>query len=531
MSVTKQNILPSGWDRTTLGEVLSILRGVSYTKDVASSSPSEGLVPILRATNISEKLTFGDFVYVPEKYVSAEQFLRPGDIVVAASSGSRKLVGKAVQLTSEWRGSFGAFCYALRPADKVCSKLLAYYLQTSDYRNKISDLSAGVNINNLKREHIAGIDFPFPPHAEQSRIVEEIEKHFTRLDAAVAGLKRVRANLKRYRASVLKAACEGRLVPTEAELAKAEGRDYEPADRLLSRILKERREKWEADQLAKMRAQGKSPKDEKWKVKYIEPSAPQPDNLPAIPAGWAWVKADQVCTQITDGEHIQPRYQPQGLPMLTAKHVRGGYVDFTDAGLIAEHDFQNCLKRCAPQEEDVLVVSVGATTGRAAIVGNVRPFAIVRSVLMLRPIITPRFLLRWIQSPWCQTWISRASGSSAQAHLYISDTKNIPVPLPPLAEQHRIVAEVERRLSVVEELEATVEANLKRAERLRQSILKRAFEGRLVPQDPADEPAGALLERIRSERLPGRKGRKKTDAAPPPSRPEDVPLLKQTDAG
>jgi type I restriction enzyme S subunit len=104
------------------------------------------------------------------------------------------------------------------------------------------------------------------------------------------------------------------------------------------------------------------------------------------------------------------------------------------------------------------------------------------------------------------------------------------VVLPPLAEQHRIVAEVERRLSVIEELDATVKANLKRAERLRQSILKRAFEGRLAPQDPADEPASVLLERIRSEKRPGRKGRKKTGAAPPPSRPEDMPLLKQTDA-
>jgi type I restriction enzyme S subunit len=117
------------------------------------------------------------------------------------------------------------------------------------------------------------------------------------------------------------------------------------------------------------------------------------------------------------------------------------------------------------------------------------------------------------------------------AHLTLERIKPLHFPLPPSAEQDRIVAEVERRLSVVEELDATVGANLKRAERLRQSILKRAFEGRLVPQDPADEPAGALLERIRSERRPGRKGRKKTGAAPPPSRPEDAPLLKQTDAG
>jgi type I restriction enzyme, S subunit len=94
--------------------------------------------------------------------------------------------------------------------------------------------------------------------------------------------------LKRYRASVLKAACEGRLVPTEAELAKAEGRDYEPADRLLSRILKKRRAKWEADQLAKMKAQGKTPKDNKWRLKYEEPAAPDATQLPESLEGWMW---------------------------------------------------------------------------------------------------------------------------------------------------------------------------------------------------------------------------------------------------
>ena len=130
-------------------------------------------------------------------------------------------------------------------------------------------------------------ELPLPPLPEQHRIVEAIETHFTRLDAAVAALKRVKANLKRYRASVLKAACEGRLVPTEAELARAEGRDYEPADVLLKRILAERRAKWEADELAKMTAKGNPPKDDRWKAKYKEPQPPDTSDLPELPEGWA----------------------------------------------------------------------------------------------------------------------------------------------------------------------------------------------------------------------------------------------------
>ena len=130
------------------------------------------------------------------------------------------------------------------------------------------------------------------PSTEQHRIVAEIEKQFTRLDTAVAALKRTQANLKRYRASVLKAACEGRLVPTEAELARKEGRDYEPADRLLACILNERRAKWEADQLAKMQAQGKVPKDDTWKEKYQEPTGPDTTDLPKLPEGWVWASLD-----------------------------------------------------------------------------------------------------------------------------------------------------------------------------------------------------------------------------------------------
>src|SRR5208337_3463843 len=98
----------------------------------------------------------------------------------------------------------------------------------------------------------------------------------------------------------------------------------------------------------------------------------------------------QLCSQITDGEHNQPKYQTGGFPMLTATHVRDEVVDSTGAGLISKEDFDLALKRCAPQEGDVLIVSVGATTGRSAIVGKSEPFALVRSVLLLKPLIDGR---------------------------------------------------------------------------------------------------------------------------------------------
>ena len=147
--------------------------------------------------------------------------------------------------------------------------------------------STTTNISNISSSKLSGIPLKVPPLPEQRRIVAEIEKQFTRLDASVAALKRVQANLKRYRASVLKAACEGKLVPTEAELAQSEGRDYEPADRLLERILSERRVRWDSQ--------------EKRRGKYKEPVTPDTSDLPRLSEGWAWASLDML-TQNFDGQ-------------------------------------------------------------------------------------------------------------------------------------------------------------------------------------------------------------------------------------
>jgi len=152
-------------------------------------------------------------------------------------------------------------------------------------------------MNNISLSDIEKIVVPVPPRAEQERIVAEIDKQFTRLDASVAALKRVQVNLKRYRAAVLTAACEGRLVPTEAELARREGRSYEPAAVLLERILTERRSRWEVAQLAKGRTS---------KSIYKRPSDPVLENLYELPNGWVWSILGMVA-EIKLGKMLSPK--------------------------------------------------------------------------------------------------------------------------------------------------------------------------------------------------------------------------------
>ena len=411
----------------------------------------------LRITDIQDENV--DWAQVPSCEIGNAELkkyrLYPGDLVFARTGAT---VGKSYLIRGVIPQSvFASYLIRVQLRDDVEPRYVAYFFRSPSYWRQISESQAGIGQPNVNGKKLAQIRIPVAPLDEQRQIVTEIEKQFSRLDDAVANLRRVKANLKRYKAAVLKAAVEGRLVPTEAELARREGRSYETGTQLLQRILETRRSQW------------------KVKGKYREPAAPDMMDLPELPEGWVWAAADQVCSQITDGEHIQPRYQSVGYPMLTAKNVRDGFVSFDKVDCIAEKDFRACLKRCAPIEGDVLIVSVGATTGRAALVGHCKPFALVRSVLLLRPLISSRFLLSSIQAPWCQTYIRRASGSTAQSHLYIKDTRTIPLPLPPLAEQHRVVAEVDRRLSFANEVEGEIDANLKRAERLRSSVLSRGF--------------------------------------------------------
>ena len=331
-----------------------------------------------------------------------------------------------------------------------------------------------------------------PPLAEQRRIVAEIETQFTRLDASVAALRRTQVNLKRYRASVLKDACEGRLVPTEAELARSESREYEPADVLLERILAERRARWESQ--------------EKRRGKYREPSAPDTSVLPELPEGWVWATVEQtILGTPQNGLYKHKSEYGDGIPILRIDD----YQDF----YLRERELLQCL-RATPEElatyglrQGQLVVNrVNSPShlGKCLVVPDSLLPAVFESNMMrlaTSSVISVSYIAYYLRSFVGRARLtSNAKWAVNQASINQTDVCSTPVPLPPLAEQHRIVAEVERRLSVVQQAEATVEASLARAERLRQSILKQGFSGKLVPQDPADEPASVLLERIRAER-------------------------------
>ena len=378
------------------------------------------------------------------------------------------------------------FC-VLGPCGLVESRFVFYFVQNDEFIRRLSSIQRGTSYPAVRDTDVLAQEIPLPPLAEQRRIVADIETQFTRLDASVAALRRAQANLKRYRASVLKDACEGRLVTTEAELARSEGRDYESADVLLERILAERRARWESQ--------------EKRRGKYKEPSAPDTSDPPELPEGWVWSLMGQ-CFDVYVG--ATPRRTREDYWNGEIAWVSSGEVSFnriieTRESITAE-GLKNSSTDLHPPGTVLLgMIGEGKTRGQVSILDvpscNSQNSAAIR---VSEAGTSPEYVFYYL---WGQYRETRQMGSgNNQPALNKSRVQEILLPLPPLAEQRRIVAEVERRLSVIQQAEATVEVSLARAERLRQSILKQAFSGRLVPQDPGDEPASALLERIRAER-------------------------------
>ena len=349
-------------------------------------------------------------------------------------------------------------------------------------------------MRNIGQERIRNIELPVAPLPEQHRIVAEIEKHFTRLDDAVATLERVQASLKRARASVLKAAVEGRLVPTEAELARAEGRTYEPASVLLERILAERKRKHE---------------ETNGKKKYKPPVEPETDGLPELPEGWEWASIDQLAWSSGYGTSVKCDESAAGPPVLRIPNLHRGEIDLRDLKFAT--DPTGLRPEGSIEPGDLLFVR---TNGSLNLIG----LGVVVTAPLIRKSWFASYLIRlrlcgghnawrWIGLLWnsriVRRYIEREAASSAgQFNVSLSAAAAYQIPMPPVAEQTRIAAEVERRFSVFNALEHTVRLNLSRCAHLRQSILKRAFSGKLVPQDPSDEPASALLARIGASAAP-----------------------------
>lgn len=510
--------LPSGWCEVELGEIAELIRGVSYKKEQSSESASAGLLPILRATNITgAALTYQDLVYVPESNVSRDQLLRQGDVVIASSSGSKEIVGKAGTFANDsFVGSFGAFCIAVRPSRFVSHSFFGYFFQTPSYRKSVSSLSAGSNINNLKSADLLSQRFGMPPQGEQDRIALRLDELLSDLKAGEAELKTTQKKLTQYRQSLLKAAVEGALTATWREQQRAQHPPAESGAQLLQRILTERRIRWESKQLAKFEAQGKAPPKD-WQKKYPEPVQPDTTDLPVLPQGWVWASLDmlgEVASGVAKGTKRDDKTPVREVPYLRVANVQRGHLDLSEVKTIlaTERDIEDL----ALQNGDVLFNEGGDRDklGRGWVWRNEVPECIHQNhVFRMRPFLpgmNPEFISHH-GNTFGKLWFQNAGKQTTNlASINMTMLRAFPVPVAPPEEQIEIVEQIKQQLEALGRQEQATELGLKQVSAQRQNILLAAFSGQLVPQDPSDEPAAELLARIRAERAaqaPARKPR------------------------
>jgi type I restriction enzyme S subunit len=498
-----ENGLPNGWQSVPLRQLSEKIVDGSHTPP---SGQAQGR-PMLSARNIQDdRIEFSEFRLIDDEAFDLEHrrtSVTPGDVLltIVGTIGRSAVVPETSPAFTLQRS------VAVLHPTALLSRLCMYQFQSPAVQKWFLEKARGTAQKGVYLGSLGELELLVPPATEQVRLLSQLDALITDLDAAAAGLKRVQANLKRYRASVLKAACEGRLVPTEAELARKENRSYESGEQLLQRILKERRAKWEADQLAKMDASGKPPKDGGWKRKYKEPTPPDTTEQPKLPEGWMWTslgQAFEVCVGATPSR-AKPEFWSGAIPWVSSGEVAFCRITNTRES-ITEIGLRNTSTQLHP-EGTVLIgmIGEGKTRGQVAILDipacNNQNSAAIRVSSAGLP---PEFVYRYLEGRYEQTRVL-GSGNNQPA-LNKTRVENMLFPLPPLAEQHRISLKVESCLSIVQASEVEVSRTLRRASRLRQSILKRAFEGKLVPQDPNDEPASVLLDRIRAGREETQKG-------------------------
>ena len=327
MMMTHPPDIPVSWAMSTLAESCLVIQGQSPP---SATYNTDGVgMPFLQG-----KAEFGATYPVVVKWCTApSKIAEPDDVLISI----RAPVGPTNLCAVE--SCIGRGLAAIRTQGDMPSKYVLYAMRATEEDLRAN--STGTTFEAIRGNDLRSHPLPLPPLAEQRRIVAEIEKQFTRLDASVAALKRVQANLKRYQASVLKDACEGRLVPTEADLARAEGRDYEPADQLLKRILAERRARWEAQK--------------KRRGKYKEAVEPDTSSLLDLPEGWIWTTVDQLA-EIKGGIQKQPKRAPAAnpFPFLRVANVLRGSLNLSEVHRIEL--FSGELDKLRLVDGDLLIV-------------------------------------------------------------------------------------------------------------------------------------------------------------------------------
>ena len=377
-------------------------------------------------------------------------------------------------------------------------------------------------MRNISQAALVGVPVPVPPLDEQRRIVAKIEDLTARSQAAKQALDAIPPLLERFRQSVLAAAFRGDLTKQWRQLNP----NVEPASELLKRIRQERRHRWEQDYLNQQKAKGNPPKDDKWKEKYQEPETVDATSLPELPEGWCWVsmealagfESNAICAGPFGTIFKAKDFRDEGVPIIFLRHVSPGEcrLDYKP-GYMDRKKWEEMFQPYSVYGGELLVTKLGDPPGICAIFPPERaPAMVTPDVIKMEPdpnVALNVYLMHYLNSDQARKFTFGAAYGVTRLRMNLTIFRQMPVPLAPLAEQGVMAEAIDSYLAAIKSVLNNVEERSQHLDSLNQGILAKALRGELVPQDPNDEPASALLERIRAEReaadSPGENGKKR----------------------
>ncbi|MBK3776182.1 hypothetical protein GAY31_18830 [Azospirillum brasilense] len=499
----KRELLPPGWAWAKLGDLGRWYGGGTPSKENPAYW-TNGTIPWVSPKDMKTTriITAEDHI-TPEAVAGSSTNMVPADaILVVTRSG---ILRHTLPVALTLRGvSINQDLKACVPHEGINATYVAAAMRAFSSNILHECVKDGTTVQSVEFDKLMNFEVPIAPPNCHQQIVDKIDELLSRAEEGDRWLRKVQAQLKKYRQAVLKAAVTGELT---RDWRQRHGGAGETGADLLKRILDTRRTAWEGNEQAKATANGKVLRGPNWKKKYREPEEHNSENLPELPEGWVWASLDQLSWGSSYGTSQKCDENIAGVPVLRIPNVRRGVVNFID-------DMKHCSvidvnEIDAIKSGDMLIVR---TNGSKALIG----IGAVTVGIPAKPTYYASYLIRFrlvpIQSIWkyinmywqsfvVRAWMKdHAATSAGQYNISQSKLLRVPIAIPGHEEMLAAIDRVEEEMSKIDAMEAVVAAELKRSARLRQSILKAAFSGKLVPQNPTDEPANVLLARLRDER-------------------------------
>lgn len=497
--VFKNEELPEGWSLCTVGATCSaVTDGTHKTPNYAERG-----IRFLSTANLVPFKEGFDFTGY-ERFISKDDHellirrCRPeyGDVLVSKCG----TIGRTKEVDVDFPFSIFVGLALLKPLKGLFAPaFLEVFLNSPQMQAQLDSLSPGSTRRTLTIGGLKSAELPLPPLPEQVRIVERVRGLVAGAASIASRLSRIPPILKRFRQSVLAAACSGKLTAEWRE-----GRSLQSGSSLLERLLLERKRLWEDQQYKAVQLRGRhNPKK-----CYEMPEPAVVDDLPELPEGWAWASVDSLSTKVVDGVHKKPTYVDSGVPFVTVRNLTAGRgISFDSLNHITPADHAKFVERANPEQGDILVTKDG-TLGVVRAIRTNRVFSIFVSVALIKLVSKEMtdYMEIALSSPQVQRQMV-GTGSGLQ-HIHLRDLRADCVPLPPLEEQREIVRRVNAFFKLTDVIENRVSVASARSDKLTESILAKAFRGELVPTEAElaqregrdYEPASVLLERIRGKR-------------------------------